>query len=131
MQLRKTWTLCESQGKTLCSSDACSGTDTLSRRGEAATRRGYLDEDIFYRITKAADDQPTPLGMSTPKVASPGPTTPSRISRLTPRRSVVEVQPTIHRELRDFNRPGLKERVIDVTAPRQTRSGTKYTIDNS
>ena len=99
----------------------------------AESRRESLDVGTVpsYRITKAADDQPTPFGMNTPKVVSPRPTTPSRISRLTPRRSVVEVQPTIHRELRDFNRPGLKERVIDVTAPRQTRSGTKYTIDKS
>jgi len=93
--------------------------ENLTEGPEFHTSTGSREEPLVmktvpsFRIAKTADNQPTPLVMDAPDLNSPKPTTPSRISRLTPRGTMVEVQPTIHRELRDFNRPGLKERVID------------------
>ena len=61
------------------------------------SREKSLDVGIApsYRVAKTADNQSTPLVMDAPNLGSPRQTTPSRISRLTPRENMVEMQPTI------------------------------------
>ena len=66
--------------------------------------------------------------VSSPAAASPTVASPDR-KVVVPRRIEYDERPTVHRELRSFNKAGLKEPVVDVTAPRQTRSGNKYTIE--
>ena len=77
--------------------------------------------------TPGSSQTPTLETPRRPMPSSPG--TPMKSSLPIPRKISVESKPTIHRELRSFNKPGAKETAIDVEAPRQTRSGARYTAD--
>ena len=79
---------------------------------------------------------PTPTNTSLSPAAGPTPeldnsprvsrgTTPGRRLFTMPGHTEDEMQPTVPKELRDFNKRGLKEAVIDVTGPRKTRSSSK------
>ena len=78
--------------------------------------------------------EPLTVRPSTPRIAgSPQSTTPVRSVSRTPRRldrgSDKQSPQELPGQLRDYNKPGLKEPAIDINEPRQTRSGRHYAGD--
>ena len=118
------------------------GKKTPVRSPEVQTPRRDSPSPLFHTPPEVTPRRSVPSPVSQPvPVRVPGPVsgTPRRPTNAVSKRlelqdrSPVTVRPVsspakpIYHQLRDFNKPGLLDKPIDVNAPRMTRSGRSYT----